>query len=126
VSNSSKYKGIDPTSTDPDVIKKISLWKQNDMLAGYVALSQDGSTGVDIIEETISNDFSMGVQYLVFKKLDRLYKPKDLTSKIIMKAEVEAVQFFKLADDFRMKVNHVMSQYNHRLTDVELLKSPTC
>jgi hypothetical protein len=25
-----------------------------------------------------------------------------------------------------MKVNHVMSQYNHRLTDVELLKSPTC
>jgi hypothetical protein len=62
VSNSSEYEGLDPTSTDPDVIKKISLWKQNDMLAGYVALSQDGSTGVDIIEETISNDFSMGVQ----------------------------------------------------------------
>jgi hypothetical protein len=83
-----KYDDLDQTSTTPDVIEKISLWKQNDMLAGYIALGQDGLDGIDVIEETISKDFPMGVPYLFFKKLDWLFKPKDLSSEIVMKLEV--------------------------------------
>jgi hypothetical protein len=58
------------------------------MLAGYIALGQDGLDGIDVIEETISKDFPMGVPYLFFKKLDWLFKPKDLSSEIVMKLEV--------------------------------------
>jgi hypothetical protein len=38
-----------------------------------------------------------------------------------MKTEVEAVTF-KQADDYRTDVNHVMSKYDHKLNDTELLE----
>jgi hypothetical protein len=69
----------------------------------------------------MSDEFMMGRPYLALKKLNCVYKPKDVTSNIIMKTEVEAVTF-KQADDYRTDVHHVMSKYNHKLNDTELLE----
>jgi hypothetical protein len=84
-------------------------------------LGQDGTTGVDAIKETTNDEYPMGRLYLALKMLNGVYKPKDVTSKIIMKTEVEAVMF-KRADDYRTDVNHVMSKYDHKLNNTELLE----
>ena len=117
----SEYDLLDQTSTDPAVTNRIKIWKANDILAGYFSLGQDGTTGVDAIKETMNDEYPMGRPYLALEKLNRIYKPKDVTSKIIMKTEVEAVTF-KQADDYRTDVNHVMSKYEHKLSDSELLE----
>ena len=54
------------------------------------------------------------------KKLDRTYKPKDITSKIIMKSEVEAV-VFKQAGEYYTEVISIMSGYSSRLSDTDIL-----
>jgi hypothetical protein len=69
----------------------------------------------------MNDEFPMGRPYLALEKLNRVYKPKDVTSKIIMKTEVGAVMF-KQADDDRTDVNHVMSKYDHKLNNTELLE----
>jgi hypothetical protein len=118
----SKYNLLDQTSANPTVQNKIKIWKANDILAGYFLLCQDGTTRVDAIKETMSDEFPMGRLYLALKKLNPVYKPEDVISKIsIMKTEVEAVTF-KQADDYRTNVNHVMSKYDHKLNDTELLE----
>jgi hypothetical protein len=117
----SEYDLLDLSSADPAVQNKIKIWKANDILIEYFLLGQDGTTGVDAIKETMSDEFPMGCPYLALEKLNRVYKPKDVTSKIIMKTEVEAVTF-KQADDYRTDVNHVMNKYNHKLNDTELLE----
>jgi hypothetical protein len=81
----------------------------NDILAGYFLFGQDGTTGVDAIKETMNDEYPMSCPYLALERLNRVYKPKDTTSKIIMKTEVEAVTF-KQANDYRTYVNHVMSK----------------
>jgi hypothetical protein len=118
----SEYNLIDQNSADPVVQGKIKIWKANDILAGYLSLSQDGTTGVNAIKETMNDEYPMSRPYLALERLNRAYKPKDVTSKIIMKAEVEAVTF-KQANDYRTNVNqHVMSKYDHKLNDTELLE----
>jgi hypothetical protein len=117
----SEYDLLDQNSADPVVQGKIKIWKANDILAGYFSLAQDGTTGVDTIKETMDDEFPMGHLYLALEKLNCVYKPKDATSKIITKPEVEAVTF-KQADDYRTDVNHVMRKYDHKLNDTELLE----
>jgi hypothetical protein len=75
--------------------------------------------GVNAIKETMNDEFPMGRPFLALKKLDRVYKPKVVTAKIIMKTEVEAVTF-KQVDDYRTGDNHVMSKYEHKLNNTEL------
>jgi hypothetical protein len=82
---------------------------------------QDGTTGVKAIKETMNDEYPMGRLYLALKRLNRVYKPKDVTSKILMKTEVEAVMF-KQADDYCTDVNHVMSKYYYKLNNTELLE----
>jgi hypothetical protein len=94
----SKYDLLDQNSANPVVQDKIKIWKANDILAGYFSLGQDGTTGVDAIKETMNDEYPMGCPFLTLEKLNRVYKPKDITSKIIMKAEVEAATF-KQAND---------------------------
>jgi acetolactate synthase small subunit len=69
----------------------------------------------------MNDEYPMGHPYLALEKLNHVYKLKDVTSKIIMKTEVEAVTF-KQADDYPTDVNHIMSKYNHKLNDTELLE----
>jgi hypothetical protein len=117
----SEYDHLDQNSAHPVVQGKIKIWKANDILAGYFLLGQNGTTGVDAIKETMNDEYPMGSPYLALEKLNRVYKPKDVTSKTIMKTEVEAVTF-KQADDYRTDVNHVMSKYEHKLSNTELLE----
>jgi hypothetical protein len=117
----SEYDLLDQSSADPAVQNKIKIWKKNDIFAGYFSLGQDGTTWVDAIKETMSDEFPMSCPYLALERLNRFYKPKDVTSKIIMKREVEKV-LFKQADDYRTDVNHVMSKYDHKLNDTKLLE----
>ncbi len=77
--------------------------------------------GVDAIKETINHKFPMGCPYLAIEKLSRIYKPKDGTSKIATKSEIEAIAS-KQANDYRVEVNHAMSKYDHKLNDTELLE----
>jgi acetolactate synthase small subunit len=69
----------------------------------------------------MNDEYPTGCPYLALERLNPMYKLKDVTSKIIMKTEVEAVAF-KQADDNRTDVNHVMSKYDHKLNDTELLE----
>jgi hypothetical protein len=69
----------------------------------------------------MNDEYPMGRPYLTLEKLNCVYKPKDATSKIITKTKVEAVTF-KQADDYRTDVNHIMSKYEHKLNDTELLE----
>jgi hypothetical protein len=78
-------------STDPTIVNRIKIRKANDILARYFSFSQDGTMGVDAIKETINHKFPMGCSYLAIEKLSRIYKPKDITSKIATKSEIEAI-----------------------------------
>jgi hypothetical protein len=80
-----EYDALDQTSTDPLIQAKIKIWKANDLLAGYVALGQDGTMGVNVIQETMHHDYPMGRPFIAIEKLDRIYKPKDVASKIIIR-----------------------------------------
>ena len=76
----SEYDLLDRNSADPVVQGKIKIWKANDILAGYFLLGQDGTTRVDAIKETMNDEYPMGRPYLALEKLNRIYKPKDVTS----------------------------------------------
>jgi hypothetical protein len=115
----SEYDLLDQNSADQVVQGKIKICKGNDILAGYFSLGQDGTMGVNAIKETMNDEFPMGRPFLALEKLDRVYKPKVVTAKIIMKTEVEAVTF-KQVDDYRTGDNHVMSKYEHKLNNTEL------
>jgi hypothetical protein len=117
----SEYDLLDQNSADLVVQDKIKIWKANDILTGYFLLGQDGTTVVNAIKETMNDEFPMGRPYLALQKLNRVYKPKDISSKIIMKTEVEAVTF-KQANDHCTDVNHVMSKYKQKLNNTELLE----
>jgi hypothetical protein len=117
----SEYDLLDQNSADLVVQDKIKIWKANDILTGYFLLGQDGTTVVNAIKETMNDEFPMGRPYLALQKLNRVYKPKDISSKIIMKTEVEAVTF-KQANDHCTDVNHIMSKYKQKLNNTELLE----
>jgi hypothetical protein len=52
----------------------------------------------------MNDAYPMGRPYLALERPNHVYKKKDVTSKIIMKTEVEAVTS-KQADDYRTDVN---------------------
>jgi hypothetical protein len=67
----------------------------------------------------MNDEYPMGRPYLALEKLNCVYKPKDATSKIIKKTEAVT---FKQADDYLTDVNHIVSKYEHKLNDTELLE----
>ena len=116
-----EYDLLDKLSTDPAVIAKIKLYKENDFVAGYFALGQNSQAGINAIKSTKSPAYPMGLPYLALDKLSRKFNPKDTTAKILMKTRIEGIQL-KDAEQYYADVSAVMNEYELVMSDKDLLE----
>ena len=117
----SVYNGLDKTSTDPNVIQQIKLYKGNNRLCAIFVLGQQSNLGLAAMKATKSIDHPQGVLWKAMEKLKTRHKPRDVTAEIELEAELKNIEF-KGANDYYNEVLDVNSRFDTAKTDTELIK----
>ena len=117
----SEYMALDKTSTDPTVVSKIKLWKDNEKLCGIFVCGNNSAVGKAAIQATVSTDFPLGKIHLALEGLQKSYLPDDTTAEIDMELAVSRVRF-KNGQAYYAEVMGVLANFTCTMTDKELIK----
>lgn len=117
----SEFDGLDKTSTDAGIRARIKLYNDNKKLCSIFALGQNGGTGMAALKSTKTPDFPSGLIHQTLTDLSETNKPNDVTAEIELENEIGRVKFSN-ANDYHTEVTGIMSSFECKLTDTQLIK----
>ena len=116
-----EYSALDKLSTDPAVLAKIKIYRDNEKLCGMFVYGNNSAVGKAALKATSSADFPLGLIHVALDRLADSYIPKDITAEIDLENQVQQVRF-KRGTEYYAEVTEVLSHFTCTLSEKELIK----
>ena len=116
-----EYSALDKLSTDPAVLVKIKIYRDNEKLCGMFVYGNNSAVRKAALKSTASADYPLGLIHMALDRLADSYIQKDITAVIDLENQAQQVRF-KRGTEYYAEVTEVLSHFTCTLSEKELIK----